>query len=197
MRDKYYSDNRDLIKWATLVHIASKYGLHTILQVPYWRPENTHPHFNFKDKPVAVSGKVWTFFRNIYSITQLGPEIGLSIAVVGKEFDPEQRKAYVAEIKVEISKARRPLALFLDPDTGLQPKKCLPQHTSITEIEELWPILNSDEWLVLYQHARHIRDWSKSVADELSFLCNGVGANIVRSDDVGKDVAFICLQKSH
>lgn len=197
MRDKYYSDNRDLIKWATLVHIASEYGLQTILQVPYWRPENNHPYFIFMNRRVAVSSKVWTFFRNIHSITRLGPEIGLSIAVVGEEFDPDQRKTYVSKIKAEISKARRPLALFLDPDTGLQPKKCLPEHTSTMEIKELWPVLKPGEWLILYQHARHTRDWSESVALELSSLCNRRKAHIVRSEDVGKDVAFICLQKTH
>lgn len=197
MRDKYYSDNRDLIKWATLAHIAYEYGLQTILQVPYWRPENKHPYFICMDKRVAVPSKVWKFFRNIHSITQLGPEIGLSITLVGEEFDPDQRKIYVSKIKAEISKARRPLALFLDPDTGLQPKKCLPEHTSIMEIEELWPVLKPGEWLILYQHARHTRDWRESVAHELSSLCNRMKAHIVRSEDVGKDVAFVCLQKKH
>jgi hypothetical protein len=196
MRDKYYSDNRDLVKWATLVHIALEYGLQTILQVPYWRPENAHPHFNFMGKRLAISSKVWTFFRNIHSITRLGPEIGLSIAVIDKEFDPDCRQAYVSEIKAGIKNARRPLALFLDPDTGLQPKRCLPEHTAITEIQELWPVLKPGEWLILYQHARHTLDWSESVANELSSLCNNMKVNIVRSDDVGKDVAFICVQNN-
>jgi len=195
MRDKYYSDDRDLVKWATLVYIASEHGLRTILQVPYWRPEKVHPHFNFMGKRVPVSSKVWTFFRNIHSITRLGPEIGLSITVIDKEFDPEQRQAYVSEIITRIEHAGRPLALFLDPDTGLQPKRCLPEHTAITEIQELWPVLKPCEWLILYQHARHTLDWSESVANELSLLCGDVKANIVRSDDVGKDVAFICVQK--
>jgi hypothetical protein len=195
MRDKYYSDDRDLVKWATLVHIALEYGLRTILQVPYWRPEKVHPHFNFMGKHVAVPRKVWTFFRNIHSITRLGPEIGLSITVIDQEFDSDQRQAYVSGIKTRIQNAGRPLALFLDPDTGLQPKRCLPEHTAITEIQELWPVLRPSEWLILYQHARHTLDWSESVANQLSSLCNGMKANIVRSDDVGKDVAFICVQK--
>ena len=94
MRDKYYSDDRDLVKWATLVHIALKYGLQTIFQIPYWRPEKVHPHFNFMGKHVAIPSKVWTFFRDIYSITRLGPEIGLTITVIDKEFDPGHRQSY-------------------------------------------------------------------------------------------------------
>ncbi len=195
MRDKYYSDDRDLVKWATLAHIASEYGLQTILQVPYWRPEKVHPHFSFMGKRVAVSKKVWAFFRNIHSITELGPEIGVSIAVVDTEFKPNHRDTYVSEVKTKIQHARRPLALFLDPDTGLQPKKCCPEHTAIMEIQALWPVLKPREWLILYQHARRTSNWRESVADELSSLCGNMKAHVVQSDDVGKDVAFICVGK--
>ena len=195
MRDKYYSGNRDLVKWATLTHIASKYKLQTILQVPYWRPETACPHFNFIGNRVAVSGKVWAFFRNIHSVTRLGPEIGVMIAVVKTEFDPNRRGDYLSEVKTMIQQARRPLVLFLDPDTGLQPATCRPEHTAIEEIDALWPILKPREWLVLYQHARHSPNWRKSVSDQLSSLCNNTAANVVRSDDVGKDVAFICIEK--
>ena len=146
MRDKYYSDDRDILKWASLVHIALEYGLQTILQVPYWRPEKVHPHFSFMEKRVAVSDKVWTFFRNIHNIVWLGPYVGLSITVIDKEFDPDQRQAYISEIKTSIQHVGRPLALFLDPDTGLQPKRCLPEHTAIREIQELWTVLEPREW---------------------------------------------------
>lgn len=195
MRDKYYSDDRDVLKWATLVHIASEYGLQTILQVPYWRPEKDHPHFDFMGKRLPIPNKVWTFFRNIHSITRLGSDIGLPIIVVDKEFDPNQRQAYILELKTKIESAKRPLVLFLDPDTGLQPKRCLPEHTSIREVRELWPVLKPCEWLILYQHARHTLDWRESVANKLSALCSDMKAYIIRSDDVGKDVAFICVQK--
>jgi hypothetical protein len=188
-------DDRDLVKWAVLTHIASEYGLHTILQVPYWRSEKTQPHFTFMGKQVPVSNRVWTFFRSIHHITRLGQEIGLSIAVVDSEFKPGQRDAYLYEVKTKIYQAKRPLALFLDPDTGLQPMKCGPEHTAIWEVEALWPLLKAHEWLVLYQHARHTSNWRESVADELSSLCDCMEAHIVRSDEVGKDVAFICIEK--
>jgi len=195
MRDKYYSDNRDLVKWAVLTHIARKYRLQTILQVPYWRPEKVQPHFNFMGKRVPVSNRVWTFFRNIHHITRLGQKIGVSISVVNSEFDPRQRDAYLHEVKTKIQQAKRPLVLFLDPDTGLQPMRCGPEHIASWEIEALWPHLNAHEFLILYQHARHTSNWRESVADELSSLCGCMKAHIVQSDEVGKDVAFICIEK--
>ena len=195
MRDKYYSDDRDLVKWATLAHIAAEFRLQTILQVPYWRPEKIHPHFSFMGKRVPVSNKVWTFFRNIHSIDRLGSQIGVSIAVVDREFNPDQRDAYVSEVKAKILQASHPVALFLDPDTGLQPKRCRPEHTATWEIQALWPLLEMREWLILYQHARRTSNWRESVADELSSLCGHMKAHIVQSEDVGKDVAFICIKK--
>ena len=195
MRDRYYSDNRDLVKWAAIVHIASEYGLRTILQVPYWRPEKKHPNFTFMGNSVPVPKKVWMFFRGINNIVRLEREIGLSIVVFDTMFDPKQRAAYISEVKNKIMAARRPLVLFLDPDTGLQPKKCGPKHTATTDIQELWPLLIPGEWLVLYQHARRVSNWGKSVATEVSSLCGNIPPHIVRSEDVGKDVAFICVQK--
>lgn len=195
MRDKYYSDDRDLVKWATLTHIAMEFGLQTILQVSYWRPEKVFPHFSFMGKRVPISNKVWTFFRNIHNISRLGQKIGISIAVVDRLFNPDQRDAYVFEVKTKIQQAKRPLALFLDPDIGLQPKRCCPEHTATWEIQALWPILKKREWLILYQHARRNSNWRESVADELSSLCGNMKAHVIQSDDVGKDVAFICIEK--
>ena len=37
MRDKYYTDKRDLIKWGVLLHLAEEYSLQRIIQVAYLR----------------------------------------------------------------------------------------------------------------------------------------------------------------
>ncbi len=195
MRDRWFSDNRDLVKWATLTHIALERDLQSILQVPYWRREDSRPRFSFKGESLAIPDKVWKFFRNIHSITRLGLEVGVSIKVVDKEFNPDHRDTYLSEIKTNIQHTSRPLALFLDPDTGLQPKRCCPEHTAIGEIQALWPVLKTGEWLVLYQHARHTHNWRESVANELSSLCGNMKAHVIRSNDIGKDVAFICVEK--
>ena len=38
MRDKWYSDNRDLLKWGVLLTLAERYAAKHILQVLYYRP---------------------------------------------------------------------------------------------------------------------------------------------------------------
>lgn len=196
MRDRWYCDNRDLVKWGVLTHIAKKYKLYNILQIPYWRPENKYPHFRFQnEQPQQISNDVWKFFRKIQNIKSLGPTLGISINTLTAEFIPGQRDNYVREIKNEIGLMKHPFLLFLDPDTGLQPKTCKAEHTSIDEIESLWRILQSHDWLVLYQHARHTREWVQSVTDQMTCLCSNQKIYVARSEDVGKDVAFFCVQK--
>src|SRR5271169_3122065 len=39
MRDRWYGDNRDLVKWATLLHLAHTNRVGTILQVAMYRAD--------------------------------------------------------------------------------------------------------------------------------------------------------------
>ena len=38
MRDRWYADNRDLIKWGVLFRLAEKYEAERIIHVVYYRP---------------------------------------------------------------------------------------------------------------------------------------------------------------
>ena len=105
MRDKWYADNRDLLKWAALAHIGHAQSTQTIVQVPYWRPEEFRYHFDFRGEHVPVSDEAWGFFRNIHHITGLAPRIKVSINVVATQFNPDQRKTYIAEVCAQIELA--------------------------------------------------------------------------------------------
>lgn len=196
MKNIWYSDNRDLVKWATLTHIARTHNLQTIVQVPYWRPEKTRPHFEFRGERLPVSDEVWRFFRDIRHVRGLASDSSFSVEVVPAQFNPEQRDVYIDHVWAQVERSKRPLLLFLDPDTGLQPSRCSPEHTSLGEIEKLWSCLRPREWLVLYQHARRQTNWERSVARQISSLCDQADVHIARSQDVGHDVAFMCVEKN-
>ncbi len=38
MRDKFYGDNRDIVKWGVLPELSERYKCAEILQVLYYRP---------------------------------------------------------------------------------------------------------------------------------------------------------------
>lgn len=197
MRDKWYGDNRDLVKWTTLVHIARACKLRSILQVPYWRPESEEelPRIVFSNSKIVVTREVWGFFRDIRKIVDLGDEVGISIGVIMDEFNPGERAVYLRCVRKHIAKVASPVLLFLDPDTGLQPKHVSAKHTTFEEVKDCWATLRPRDWLVLYQHARRQPGWEKPVEADLARLCNGARVKVARSEKIGKDVLFLCAEK--
>ncbi len=195
MREVWYSDNRDLVKWATLIHVARAHQVRSIVQVPYWRPESTRPHFVFQNTRTPVPDEVWSFFRDIRQVERLGKKCGIDVRVVIDQFSHGDRGAYAKAVKRHLDKSKHPALLFLDPDTGIEPKTASVKHTTREEIASHWGELKKREWLVLYQHARRERSWIESVTDQLSTLCVGSRIEVARSEEIGKDVAFFCVEK--
>lgn len=195
MRDIWYADDRDLAKWGVLVHLARAHSLKTIVQVPYWRPEKNRPHFTFRKHRESVPEEVWGFFRDVKRIERLGDQCGLKVKVLVERFKHADREPYSAYIGQQLRRCARPLLLFLDPDTGLEPKNPNVTHTTKKEVHSAWSELHPGEWLVFYQHARHKRGWVTSVSAQLAKVCGGATVEVARSEEIGKDIAFLCLEK--
>ncbi|MDD5451964.1 MAG: hypothetical protein PHT49_08740 [Desulfovibrionales bacterium] len=195
MRDLWYADNRDLIKWAVLIHIARSNFLQTVIQVPYWRPEKARQHFTFQGSRIPISEDVWHFFRNIQDIARLGQQCGVEVKVIMEPFKHTDRASYSEHIARCLEGCTRPLLLFFDPDTGLEPKSTSAKHTTKKEVRYSWSNLRAGDFLVLYQHARRENNWIKHIASQLGEACDGATIEVARSEDIGKDVALLCVQK--
>ena len=70
MKDQYYGDHRDLVKWGALLHLAQVYGLQRIIQVAYWR--------NTEWAPIEIDGTEYPLpepvihhFRSVRNIVSL------------------------------------------------------------------------------------------------------------------------------
>ena len=85
--------------------------------------------------------------------------------------------------------------VFLDPDTGLEPCSVNEKHTTKHEIHHIWCSLDPGEWLVLYQHARREPEWWSRIEREFSKLCGGAPVDMARSEKVGRDAAFLCVER--
>ena len=130
MREIWYADNRDLVKWGVLVHLARANSLKTIVQVPYWRPEKDRVHFTFRNRRVSIPDQVWHFLRDLKQIERLGDQCGLKVQVLLDQFRHADRKRYSAHVVRQLKRCARPLLLFLDPDTGLEPNQRKVTHTT-------------------------------------------------------------------
>jgi hypothetical protein len=195
VKERWFADDRDLVKWSALLHFAREHSLTRIIQVAYARADE-RPQVTIGEHIVAVDDAVWTFFRDLQRIRQLGATVGIPIDVIDDTFDPKNRAAYQQRV-VDVLAARSDAALLLfhDPDTGLQPTRASAEHVVREEVQACWRQLAMDDWLALYQHARHDKSWLEDVRRELSALCDGVPIGLVRSTEIGKDVALLFARK--
>jgi hypothetical protein len=171
MRDEWFGDNRDLLKWTILIEIASRYHCERILQVLY-RRHSKWGQIKFDGDRIDISTDVIRRFRDCTSIRQLQCEP--TIDVLLEEF--KDHGLYLESIFAQIGAwgSGRGVA-FLDTDTGLQPQdgSRKPEHVLSADILRIWNRLRSGDVLALYQHATRNKNWRegkrKQLADALGF----------------------------
>ena len=64
MKDTWYADNRDLVKWGSLLRLAEMRQAEVILQVAYYRP-NHWPTIDIAGSTYALPECVTAHFRSI------------------------------------------------------------------------------------------------------------------------------------
>ena len=122
MRDQWYGDNRDLVKWSVLVHLARREAVSAILHVAMYRPGPAQPPLATARGKVDPPAEVFRHFRDLDDIQRLAVATGLAIEVVKELFT--DRLAYFERVCERIKvKGRRggPMLVLLDPDVGLAP----------------------------------------------------------------------------
>lgn len=194
MKDKWYADKRDLVKWSVLTILAKQYSVSRILQVAYYRPEDPG-HIEIDDKPHPLPAEVVEHFRSIFSIK--GVKCSIPIDVYGETF--ADRVQYHQRLLGHISSrnAER-ILVFLDPDTGLEPAKPGWEHVRRDEVGAIWHGLKGGDLLVFYQHEpRFMNLWIEKKKGELATAIGVDPANIkiARGPAIARDVVFYFTQK--
>ena len=85
MKDIWYGDNRDIVKWGGIVHLCSKTGIKFVLQIAYYR-SHQWLEMSFDNDHVNIPPKVFRHFRSLEDIKRLGIDAGINIQVINKEF---------------------------------------------------------------------------------------------------------------
>lgn len=81
MRDIWYSDNRDLIKWGVLLRLADIYDAARILQLAFYRPSE-FGRLVIDGQEHDIPKEVIAHFRNVRTIGGLGSKVRVTV------FDP-------------------------------------------------------------------------------------------------------------
>jgi len=197
MRDQWYGDHRDVVKWGVLLEIARKLGCEHVLQVLYSRP-STWSHLEIDGQQVPLSVEVIRHFRCTSAISAMSSEI--TIEIIQDEF--RNRIEYQQTVIQRINNGTKAKSIvFLDPDTGLEPTgKAGLQHVLESELTEIWASLRTGDVLVLYQHKTNYNNepWipTKMCQFETALGVTRGMAKLAHAPGIANDVAFFFAEKN-
>lgn len=199
MQDRWYGDNRDLVKWGTLLELARIYQVKQILQILYYRP-STWEQIEIGGHPMRISDEVIQHFRNAKSICQL--KTSVPVQVLDAIFSG--RHQYLQYVLGAIgSRTLKPGIVFLDPDTGLEPPSRNSNfgHVLYDELTTIWNNLEVGDVLALYQHKTGMNK-SDFITPKLQEFVNALGINSAGAKyahapafNTANDVAFFYAKK--
>lgn len=210
MRDIWYADKRDLVKWATLYHLAHIFKGSRIIQIAFYRKENKFGKIIIDNQEKEIPKEVISHFRDIHKIKDIKFQVPVEIFDTSFEYKKEEAKQHrhnylLSAIERLGSYRKEKLIVFLDPDTGLQPMqtklktKQKPEHVSEEEVRKIWDALKPKDVFVLYQHQTNRNGKSWIEPKQIQFAkAIGLSNDAVKwayGPEVANDVVFFYAQK--
>ncbi len=195
MRDNWYGDNRDIVKWSALIQLARQTRARTVVQVAFYRPAAPYPMLSMQatdgDTPVPIPEEVLSHLRKLKCIKGLACD-GIQIKPLLVPWT-EDRQAYIAEVIANLkSFQQRPLVALLDPDTGIGPDTVNLKHVAKAEIRQVYESLRRDDTLVVYQHAWRQAEWLDSAKERFASAIGVTTRDIITVSclELASDVAL-------
>ena len=92
---------------------------------------------------------------------------------------------------------RARLLVFLDPDTGIAPKRAKLEHVTDSELEQIYGAMRKGDLLVFYQHARRRKEWRKETRSQFARALDMPEKQVATftCPEIASDVAFFAVQK--
>ena len=196
MRDKWYADNRDLVKWGVLLTLAERHAATHILQVLYYRPtEWAYLEVDGEDVPVPAA--VIRHFRRTSAVLAINAPVPIKVVADTFENREEYHRVVVDCIR---RRSTTPGIVFLDPDTGLASRTPTLDHVLESELSTLWAELKAGDVLVFYQHQtnRNGQPWipEKKEQFERAIGLPAGTAKLARAEKIAQDVVFFYARKA-
>lgn len=197
MKDIWYADDRDLVKWAVLFRLAENFKSEKILQIAYYRPSN-FGQIVIDGQKEDMPKDIISYFRNIRNICL--KESTVPIEVFDMIF--KNRQVYTqAVVKYLSASYKEKLIVFLDPDTGLQPEKTRHklEHVLEAEVREIFGALKPGDVFLFYQHQtnRKGQEWINPKKNQLAKAI-GLSTKDIKcayGPKIAKDVVLFYVQK--
>jgi len=195
MRDIWYADHRDLIKWGVLLRLASNFQAERVLQLAFYRP-GEFGKVIIDGQEQDIPEEVIVHFRNLRTIGSLGSKVRVTV------FDPlfEDRAAHLQAVLALLPAfAQERSIVFLDPDTGLEPRTPSLEHVLASEARSIWNGMKAGDVFAFYQHQTNragqpwIEPKQAQLADALGVPTDAIK---VARGPTAQDVVFFYVQRA-
>lgn len=194
MRDIWYGDSRDLVKWGGLLHLAQLHAIELIVQVAFYRPSE-FGNLEKDAEGIPIPAPVLDHFRSLQRIDGLAGRAGITIQLIDGVFEHSSRSDFISSVAEDLEALANRKIVLLDPDTGIAPRSCDARHVTADEIAAIWACLRPGDWLVLYQHARRTRSWLDDTREDFRSSVNAKSVSTIRSPRLAADVALFFSAK--
>jgi hypothetical protein len=148
MRDKFFADQRDLVKWAVLHRLAEIFQAQRILQLAFYRPSE-FANIIIDSQEYDIPQEVIGHFRDLRTVDSLQSDIHVTV------FDAffKDREHYLKKAENFLLQFRKErCVVFLDPDNGLEPQRPSLKHVLDSEAKAIWETMKSGDVYAFYQH---------------------------------------------
>lgn len=196
MKNTWHGDNRDIVKWSALITLSRSNESGAILYVPYLR-DSIFERITIDSQAFDVNAEVISYFRNVLTVKCLTARPVIEIITEKFNNRPIYKKLILNFIQMHNGKKN--CIVFLDPDTGLEPKnKPSLCHVLDKELEEVWDKVPSGWIVACYQHKtnKNANPW---IDDKRRQFANAIrvdtGMVKVASGDIAKDVVILYAHK--
>lgn len=195
MRDRWYGDKRDLIKWGILLRLAEIFEAERILQLAYYRPSE-FGRLVIDGQEHDIPAEVIAHFRNLRTIGGIGSNVRVTV------FDPlfQDRAAHLKAVLALLpAYAQERCIMFLDPDTGLEPGVPSLDHVLGSEARAIRDAMKVGDVFAFYQHQtnRTGQDWIEPKRSQLAetLRISIEALKKANSPAIAQDVVFFYAQR--
>ena len=195
MKNQWYGDKRDIVKWGSLIILCQRDGVKRILQVAMLTRDPERAQLQCNGNSSEIPHAVWNHFRNARDVVRLGMSCDIEIEVFDEVFKHAGRDAYFEKVLARVNQLREPTLIFLDPDTGIEPSKLTMKHVSCLELSAVWKAMSAPSYLVVYQHGPRQLNWHSKYQAKFQSACGERTQVETFKSELAKDVVFFAAKK--
>ncbi len=206
MRDKWYGDKRDVVKWGAILFLSTRCSITKILHVALYRPDRKDYKLRINGTQEPLPKEVIEHFHNLDQIQLLARNAQVTIDVHknlfkwNRRFRTRQdfRKSYFDRVGETIMTYRERVIVFLDPDTGIAGETDRYELVNPEEIRIILGAMKPGDFLLFYQHARRgDKHWRiNTETDFIRAVGTGVLVETITCQEIAKDVAFFAVERN-